>query len=85
MSKPEKRRSLECLVVVARGLVRVVVGDVEVVGLGVGEFGQLEFEVSKVRTRDLFIKLLGEHVAAKRFGRGPYINTARQTVAFPFK
>lgn len=54
------------LVAVVRGLVGTVDRDVEVLGLGLAEDGQLDVELSKVRAGDFLVELLGEHVDAKR-------------------
>ena len=40
--------------------------NVEVVGLGLGQSGQLDIELSKVGTGDLLIELLGKHVDTER-------------------
>ena len=54
-------------------LVGTADGDVEVLGLSVGEGGQLDIEHAKVSTGDLLVELLGEHVDAEReaLGGGP--------------
>lgn len=47
--------------------------DVEVVGLDLGQGGQLDVELRQVSTGDLLVELLGEHVDAEgeELGGGP--------------
>lgn len=61
-----KRKKIGRLVAVVGRLVRTVDGNVEVLGLGLGESGQLDVELSKVSTGDFLVEFLGEHVDAKR-------------------
>lgn len=49
-----------------RRLVRAVDGDVEVLGLVVGQGGELDVELRKVSAGDFLVELLGQHVHAER-------------------
>ena len=55
----------DTLVAVVGGLEGTVDGDVEVLGLLIGESGELDVELSKVSASDLLVQLLGEHVNAE--------------------
>lgn len=61
------------LVAVVEGLVGALDGDVEVVGLDLGEGGELDAELGKVGASDLLVEVLGEHVDTKgvRLNVGP--------------
>jgi len=48
------------------GLEGAVLGNVEVLGLRIGEDGQLDVELLKVSTSDLLIQLLGQDVNTER-------------------
>lgn len=51
------------LVAVVAGLVRTVDRDIEILGLDVGELGELDVEIRQVKTGDLLVELLGQHAA----------------------
>ena len=55
----------DTLVAVVGGLEGTVDGDVEVLGLLIGESGELDVELSKMSASDLLVQLLGEHVNAE--------------------
>ena len=46
-------------------LVGALLGKVDVLGLRVGEDGQLDFELLKVSTSDLLVQILGQDVDAE--------------------
>ena len=56
----------KCLVAVVVGLVGTALGNVEVLGLLVGEDGQLDVELLKVSASHFLIQLLGQDVDTKR-------------------
>ena len=63
-------------------LVRAIDRDIEVLGLGLGESGQLHVELGKMGTGNFLVELLGEDVHAKRelLRGGPERNLSQDLV-----
>lgn len=68
------------LVPVVEGLVGTVDRDVEVLGLRLGEGGELDVQLRQVGTGDLFVEFLGEHAMIYRLHQRPLLGAVSDHV-----